>query len=315
MKRPVISALAFVAIGLLIYAVTYWAAEQLVYRNGHTNPLFKIATAGQAPVDWVVLGASHAMPLDFADFNAEMQRDTSLKILNLASPGTGPLYNRFVLEEFLRSRRTRGIIYVLNSFAFYSRAWNEDRFGDAKLIRAAPFDPATARHLLQYSRSDGVDARAFLDYVSGFSKINNRDRFQRDMWEGEAQFDRVYRPSTTAVSKRIAYLYPQPRSETAFARYLQELAAIIATARRHGARVIAIKLPVPAEFRGRLPGEAAFDEAAGRLLASHNVPFHDLSSAISEPRFFFDTDHLNRSGLKELLARHLKSILTSVPEG
>ena len=50
--------------------------------------------------DWVILGASHAMPLDFADFNAQMQHETGLQIINLASPGTGPLYNRFVLEHF-----------------------------------------------------------------------------------------------------------------------------------------------------------------------------------------------------------------------
>jgi len=36
-----------------------------------------------------------------------------------------------------------------------------------------------------------VDARAVLDYVSGFSKINNRERFQRDVWEGDAQFERA----------------------------------------------------------------------------------------------------------------------------
>jgi len=48
-----------------------------------------------------------------------------------------------------------------------------------------------------------VDPRAVLDYVTGFSKINIRERFQRNMWEGEPQFDRVYRPSTSATAKRI----------------------------------------------------------------------------------------------------------------
>jgi hypothetical protein len=35
-----------------------------VYRNGHSNPLFKIATAEVKAFDWVILGASHAMPLE-----------------------------------------------------------------------------------------------------------------------------------------------------------------------------------------------------------------------------------------------------------
>ena len=100
--------------------------------------------------DWVILGASHAMPLDFADFNALMQRETGLRIINLAAHGTGPLYNRFVFEHFLRANRTRNLLYVVDSFAFTARAWNEDRFGDAKLIRGTPFEPALARHLGDY---------------------------------------------------------------------------------------------------------------------------------------------------------------------
>jgi hypothetical protein len=47
-----------------------------------------------------------------------------------------------------------------------------------------------------------------VDYVTGFSTINNRERFRRDAREGEAQFDRTARPSKTAATKRIAYLYP-----------------------------------------------------------------------------------------------------------
>ena len=112
-----------------------------------------------------------------------------------------------------------------------------------------------------YVRHDGVDARALLDYLSGFSKINDRDRFQRDAWEGEAQFDRVYRSSVTAVAQRIAYLYPDARTPDMCAGYLKQFADLIATAREHGIRVIAVKLPQPALFRDRLPNEAAFDDA------------------------------------------------------
>lgn len=189
MKQFGKSALLFFAIGLLIYAGVYMAAERLLYRHGHSNAFFKIATTETRDYDWVILGASHAMPLDFGDFNASMERETGLRILNLASQGTGSLYNRFVLEYFLRAHRTRNLLYVIDSFTFTSRAWNEDRFSDAKLIRGAPFEMATAQLMWNYVRRDGVSPRALLDYLTGFSKINNRDRFQLDAWEGEAQFD------------------------------------------------------------------------------------------------------------------------------
>jgi hypothetical protein len=308
MKRLGKSALLFTAIGLLLYGGAYYAAERLMYRMGDSNPFFKIATAGDRPYDWVILGASHAMPLDFEDFNAVMERETGQRILNLASPGTGPLYNRFVLEHFLRRHRTANLLYVLDSFAFYSAIWNEDRFADAKLLRRTPFQPTLARRFLDYSMHEGVDALAVLDYVTGFSKINNRERFQRDVWEGEAKFDRVHRPSAAADRKRIAYLYPAalPNPEV-LSRYLQALAALIETARQEGVRVVVIKMPVPARFHGQLPDEAAFDDAISGLLASQGTPFHDFSLAMDEPRFYFDADHLNRAGVTEFLALHLKA--------
>ena len=311
MSRPVTSALLFTAIGLAMYAGVYWASERLVYGTGRANPFFKIATAREDTVDWVILGASHAMALDFADFEERMEQETGLRILNLAAPGAGPLYNRFVLEEFLRAHRARNLLYVVDSFAFYSRTWNEDRFADAKLLRRTPFDPAIAGRLWDYARREGVDPRAFLDYLSGFSKINNRERFRRDVWEGEAQFDRAYRPSTTATSKRIAYLYPDGTSPDALARRLEAFSSLVVLAQREGMKVVVLKMPVPPQFLAGLPDEAAFDDAMSRLLAARGVPFHDFSATMDEPRFYFDTDHLGRAGLTEFLARDLGPILRS----
>jgi hypothetical protein len=311
MKQLCKSALLFVAIGLLIYAGLAAAAEQLLFRNGHSNPFFKIATSEAREYDWVILDASHAMPLDFGGFNALMERETGLRILNLASQGSGPLYNRFVLEHFLRAHRARNLLYVIDSFAFTSRAWNEDRFSDAKLIRGAPFEPAIAQLMWNYVRHDGVSPRALLDYLTGFSKINNRDRFQRDAWEGEAQFDRTYRSSATAVGKRIAYLYPDGTPPDVIARYLRDFASLIEIARRNDIRVIAIKPPTLALFRNQLPNEAAFDLALTQVLADHATPLNDFSAALDDPRFYFDTDHLNRAGVTELFQRQLKPLLTT----
>ena len=89
MTRRSTSAALFIAIGLALYAGVYTAAERLMQRTAHGNPFHKIATVGEAPIDWVILGASHAMPLDFADFNAWMERETGLKILNLAADQGG----------------------------------------------------------------------------------------------------------------------------------------------------------------------------------------------------------------------------------
>lgn len=307
--RQAKSAVAFIGIGLLIYAGIWLAAERLMDRNGHSNPFFKIATSQVRTFDWVILGASHAMPLDFANFNGVMQRETGLKIINLASPGTGPLYNRFVLEALLRDHSAKNVLYIADSFAFYSRIWNEERFGDAKLLRATPFDTATAWLLWQYSRRDGVDPRALADYVTGFSKINNRDRFRKDIWEGELQFDRVYRPSASATKSRIAYLFPDSGRGGGLSRYMTEFAGLLELAAQRNINVIVIKMPTPGQFRALLPNEPAFDEAMTAAVGNRGVGFADFSAEMDEPRFYFDTDHLNRAGVTELFSRRLKAIL------
>jgi hypothetical protein len=311
-QRLLRSAVLFLAFGLLLYAGVYYAAERLTYRTGHANPLFKVAAMEPGPVDWVILGASHAMPFDFADFNEHMQRETGLTIVNLAAQGTGPLYNRFVFEQYLARHGTANLLYAVDSFAFDSTTWNEDRFVDSKLLARTPFEFDTAHHLAEYSLYEGVDGRAWLDYVTGFSKINNRDRFERDVWIGETQFERVFRPSSTADRQRIAYLYPAGTPDSAtLGHYFAQFESIVMLARKHGVRVVAIKLPVPAQFRRLLPGEAAFDTQLAEVIARWNVPLHDLSASMDKPGLYLDTDHLNRTGATAFFDQHLKAILAA----
>jgi hypothetical protein len=307
------SALAFVAIGLVIYAGVYWLAEQLIYRTGRSNALFKIETASRTEYDWVILNASHAMTLDFADFNAVMERETGLSILNLASTGSGPLYNRFVLEQFVRHHRAKHLLYVVDEFSFRSTEWNEGRFEDAKLLGRTPFTWDIARGLMRYSREEGVTPLAVLDYVTGFSKINNRERFQADKWEGEAQFDRVYRPSPSMLKKRIEYLYPPHTAPELMNRYLAEFAELIALAQQHGMQIALIEMPVPAQFRDARREDPAFAAAIAQLVGARSLVFHDFSGALPEPRYYFDTDHLNRTGVADFFKRDLKAVLMSVP--
>jgi hypothetical protein len=313
MKSFVRSSIVFVAIGLAIYAGVYWLAERLQYATGRSNPLFKIETATRTDYDWLILDASHAMPLDFADFNAVMERDTGLSILNLASPGSGPLYNRFVLEHFLGQHRAKHLLYVVDSFSFRSAEWNEGRFIDAKLLRRTPFTWAIARTLFNYSRQDGVSSLAVLDYVSGFSKINNRERFQRDQWEGEAQFERVYRPSPSMLKKRIDYLYPPLASPELPSRYLAKFADLVALAQAYGMDVVLMQMPLPAQFRTAMPEDPAFAAAMTRLVSERGLAFDDVSTALPEPRYYFDSDHLNRAGVTEFFEQHLKATLRSTP--
>jgi hypothetical protein len=302
----------FLLIGALLYGFAFFVSERLVYQFGDTNPFFKIATMTSPDVDWLILGASHAMPFDFADTKAAMERETGQTILNLASPGTGPLYNCFVLDHFFDQHRTKNILYVADSFAFYSSTWNEKRFEDAKLLRRTPLDLGLVKRFLQYTIQAGIDPRAFLDYITGFSKLNNSDRFKLDVWEGEADFEREFRPSAFATRKRIAYLYPESFPDPhAFERYLDYFEKLLDTAARRGVNLIIVKLPVPEDFYSKLPSEALFDQKLWELLSRKGLSFIDFSHSIRDARFYSDTDHLNQAGVQLFFKNYLQSILKS----
>ncbi len=302
-------AVRFVAFGILIHLTLLAGAEQLVWRTGHMNPIFRIERA-ETDLDWVILGASHAMPLSYDGFEAEMEAATGLRLLNLAAPGAGPLYNRFALEHFLERRKACAILYVVDSFAFRSPQWNEERFGDPKLLARTPLRAAVAGRLASYVMREGVDRRVLADYLLGFSRLNDRERFRRDVFEGEAQFDRVFRPSSTAEHRRADYLYPAVADERgARERYLATLGALVAAARMKGSTVVLARFPLPARFAALLPDEAGFDFRLRRFAADHALGLLDFSRVLEGAEYYADTDHLNRAGVRALFDRNLQPVL------
>jgi hypothetical protein len=156
---------------------------------------------------------------------------------------------------------------------------------------------------------DGVDPRALVDYLTGFSKINNRDRFRRDAWEGEATFDRTFKPSATAAKKRVQYLYPPIADEAAARdRYFEDFSELVRVARQHGARVTIAKFPLLPRFKAMLENEAEFDAALQSFAALHGAELVDFSDALPHPDFYADTDHLNRAGVSDFFERHLMQL-------
>jgi hypothetical protein len=302
------SAAAFVAIGVVLYLGLYAFAEWLVHRHGDRNRFFMVRTATLTEYDVLILGASHAAVFDFADMNRRLEEMTRSRILNLSVVGGGVVVNRLLLDYFFLRHRTAALVYVVDSFAFYSPEWNERRLEDAGLFQRAPFDPALARLLLGGDSSRMVA----VDYITGFSKINNPDRFGRDRPAEEARFDRRYRAVDQIDRQRIAYLYPPAIDSTARAnleRYLTQFETVAAGARARGTRVILVRPPLPPRTRALIPGEVEFDAALRESAARTGAELHDLSDAVADPAMYFDTDHLNRAGVTQFFERHLAGIL------
>jgi len=300
----------FMGIGLILYAGVYYGAERLVYRYARFNRFYQIKTSRVPTYDYVILGASHPMPFDYQDMNARLEEMTRLKIINLATPGNGILLNRFILEYFQQEHNVRNILYFLDSFIFYSRAWNEDRFQDVKLFQRAPFDPTLAKMLLRYTFQERIAYTVFLDYISGFSKINNRDRFKPDIREDEAKFERNYRFLKSRDVERIKYLYPSEKvDERVLQQYLNKFVDLIDSLKTQGKTLIIMKPPIPAHIYEMLPQEKVFDERLKVILTLKEVSFYDFSLVANNREYFYDTDHLNRTGVLNFFSNYLKPVL------
>lgn len=298
--------LVFILIGLLLYGFVYWSAEHLSYRYAKRNRFHAVMTAPHAQYDHVILGASHAAAFDYEDMNAQLEGMTNKKILNLSNVGAGIIVNRVMLEYFLTAHRTKTVIYVIDSFAFYAREWNENRFQDARLFARAPFDSSLVPILLRNS----VGLPVVLDYITGFSKINNPDRFKSDISEDEAlKFNKTYRPVSQIDTQRIGFLYPKQTDPQALAHYLSEFESLVLDLKKRDIRLIVIKPPIPARVYAMLRNEEQFDKALKIIIERFQIDFHDLSLVANEEKYFFNTDHLNRNGVLNFFEVSLKEIL------
>lgn len=294
LRRFFRAAIRFALVGVVLYLAVYAAAERLVYRYAVRNRFFVARTAPAAQYDFVILGASHAGVFDYRDMNRQLEQMSGATIVNLSIVGGGVVPNRLTFDYFLTRHRTSHLLYVVDSFAFYSPQWNEERLQDRRLFVRAPFDPALARLLFAIPGARGVA----LDYTLGFSKINNPDRFAPDVPAEEgARFDRRYRPVPQLDEERLEYLYPRTIDPATFARYLGQFEALIRDARARGIDVVVVKPPIPARIYRQLPSEAEFDRAIGAVLARHGVTLHDFSAVDNGEALFQDTDHLNRDGV------------------
>ena len=298
--------LFFLLVGVLIYSVVYIAADQLVYKYAIRNRFYAVKSAPLVDYDVVILGASHAAVFDYEDMNSQLEQMTGKKILNLSVVGSGITMNRLLLDYFLIQHRTRQVIYFVDSFAFYSKDWNEDRLQDVRLLDRAPFDPSLVQLLWQNPASRSV---AF-DYTVGFSKINNSDRFKPDITEDEAvRFTKTYRPVKQIDAQRIEYLYPKKMDPAIFQRYLTEFEDMLRYLQSRNIRVRVIKPPIPERMYRMLPNEAQFDVALKPVLDRNSVEFYDFSLVNNDESFFFNPDHLNRAGVLNFFESNLKNIL------
>jgi hypothetical protein len=293
-------------VGLAIYAAVYVAAEIIVHDTSLKNRLFMINTAPQAEYDYVIVGASHAMPFGFEDMNERFEEMTNASIINLSIEGGGPVPARFLTDYFLIDHESKNVLYMIDSFAFYSEQWNEVRIDDPELFSRAPFDWSLLYTMWKYPSTRGL----IPGYLSGFYKINNQERFGSDLSDAEiSKFTRTYRTNARVDERRIAFLYPESKNAETTDKYIAELESLARTLAERDINLVAIKTPLPQRVLEKLSGESVFDEKVRGALGRHGFELHDFTMVANDEAFFYDTDHLNRDGVINFMNTYLGNLL------
>ncbi len=298
----------FLLIGGVLYAGLFLWSDRVLRADPSRSAFLAVTTAADE-VDWLILGASHAVPLGLADMPEVIGARTGRTTQVLALPGGGPFVLRLIADRWVMDHRSRGVVIVLDDFAFAHRRWNEDRLADDDLLPKIPADMLTARLLARAVRR-GLPWQIWLAQVTGFARINDRRRFAPPSWSAEDRFDSAPRPSAAAIRSRVAFLYPAPGDEGAVGRALDDLEATILLARAQGARVVLLRPPLPEAFRSALPVVPGLASGLAELTQRLDVDMVDHSAAIPDPRHYFDTDHLNRSGVLRWLDMGLAGLLS-----
>jgi hypothetical protein len=96
-----------------------------------------------------------------------------------------------------------------------------------------------------------------------------------------------------------------------YARYFALFEGLVRDLRERGIRVLMVKPPIPDRWHRLLPGEEQFDARAAQLAAEYGAAFYDLSGVSNDESFFYNADHLNRSGVLDFFARGLAPVLVN----
>lgn len=297
----------FLLLGGVFYTGLFFWSDRMLRTGAAQSPFLAVTTA-PTEVDWLILGASHAVPLETADVPDLIAARTGKTTEVLAAPGIGPFVLRMIAERWFIDHRSRAVLILIDDFGFADRRWNEDRLAEDDLLPKIPADARTARVLFG-AVARGLPWQSWLAQVTGFARINDRRRFAAPTWTVADRFDHASRPSVAAIPSRLAFLYPAEGEGRSIDAGLADLEAMVLLAHGQGARVVLLRPPLPDPFRAALPEVPGLAPALDALARRLDLPIIDHSALIPDPRHYFDTDHLNRSGVMLWLDNGLGELL------
>jgi hypothetical protein len=299
MKRFILKLAIFALINVALLALVFRAAP-----SGEGGPAERAARAESVvsnmptgrSFDILIMGSSHGRTFSRAGVRRPLERILDRTVANISFSAGGVVPERIYLQYFYdRGNRASVVLYFIDPFALSTPAWNEGLY----LLSYEPFRLGFLRRLI----GNGVAAEWILDYVR--SKLGP-ERPEDFFKGGDEGLEAPVALDPDLVRKRIAAMYPDGFEPPVFRRYAAVLESIARLIQRRGGRPI---FAIPPTLLGRTPGHDDLLRRLERLRAERGIPFYDFASAVPEPRWYRNLDHLNEAGILMFAETALKPIL------
>ena len=255
--------------------------------------------------DVVILGTSHAyVCARFKEHQEATERELGRTVFNMAiAQGGGIKPARFYLETYFEAGNTVDhVVYMLDPFVFFTAGSNEKH-------RFVYMEPLRFYFLAKMLRN-GYNYQQIVTYIR--SKFRTQWLFQKP--DVLIHHVKGYPPELVTparIQKRMGSLYPDGLHDEVFERYQAEFLKIVGLCRARGAQ---LNVVVPPTLLGQESGHASMMAWLETLRDQGDISLDDFSTVITDPGRYYNLDHLNLSGIEELMGQYLRPVLDANAE-
>jgi len=229
--------------------------------------------------DLLLMGSSHGRLLSRNRNHSVVEKKLQKNVATIAG-GSSCVVPAEVFLDFFYSKKNSAdtILYFIDPWCFYSDPYNNEYS-----FSHEPFDLGLLISMFKHQ----IDTEIMKDYIT------------RTLRQGQTPYvDHAVQPKTEAlemideatIDKRLLDLYEGDIRRKARPDYLKTFSNIIRKAEAHQSKILFV---IPAT----LYNDPHHTDLIS-LLEANRASYVDLSDVITDPKLYYDHDHLNRNGVE-----------------
>jgi hypothetical protein len=293
MKKLILAFISLVLLNLILpYVILKIVDKRFTYSDTNTEANLFVIPAGKH-VGVLLMGTSHGKIYSRSGNHLRVEHILGRSMVNIAKSEGGIIPEEVFLEYFINKKNTAGtVIYFIDPYVFYSDKWNEKNY----FLNNEPLTVA----LLPILAKKHIDSDVLINYAKAKFTLSYLQKTPSVINTGGESITHI---DPEAVKKRLANLYPDGTDNHQFTKYAGTLEKEVRIMQKNHMRIIFI---IPPSLLGKTPGEKKVVQLLKQFKNKYNISYTDCSQCITDPKLYYDHDHLNTNGVVFFTTRYLK---------